>query len=174
MQSIALIRLRLGRVLQLCGLVAGTALLGVMLLVVANVALRYFFNAPIDGTLEMTEGALPIIVFLSLAMTQFEGGHIKVVLLTRRFPEGVRRILVVIAMLAGVALFAWAAYAGWLWTLKSIAIDEIERGSIRYPLWPIRGVVALGMALLALQFLLDAALAATGGTLPETEPEEIE
>ncbi|MCG6903263.1 MAG: TRAP transporter small permease [Rhodobacter sp.] len=174
MDSILRLRAGFGRVLTLCGLVAGLTLLAVMVLVVANALLRYLFNAPIAGTLEVTEGALPIIVFLSLAMTQYEGGHIKVVLLTRKLPEGARRAAVVFAMLAGAALFAWASYAGWKLTMKSIAIGEIERGSIRYPLWPIKGAIAFGMALLTLQFLLDAALAAFGGTLPDAEPEEIE
>ena len=50
----------------------------------------------------------------------------------------------------------------------------IERGSIRYPLWPVKGVIAFGMALLTVQFLIDAAVAALGGALPDTDPEEIE
>ncbi len=161
-----------GRVLTLCGLTAGIALMAVMVLVVANVFMRYVFNAPIAGTLEMTEGALPIIVFLSLAMTQYEGGHIKVVLLTRALPPRARRAAVVFAMLAGALLFAWATYAGWRLAAKSYAIGEIERGSIRYPLWPIKGAIALGMALLTVQFLIDAAVVALGGHLPDANAEE--
>lgn len=174
MDTILRFRADFGRVLTLCGLFAGSLLVAVMLLVVANALLRYLFNAPIAGTLEVTEGALPVIVFLSLAMTQYEGGHIKVVLLTRRFPDRARRSAVVFAMLAGALLFAWATYAGWKLTAKSIAIGEIERGSIRYPLWPIKGAIAFGMALLTIQFLIDAAVAVLGGTLPDAEPEEIE
>lgn len=174
MQSIMRIRAGFGRVLTLCGIAAGAALLAVMVLVVANALLRYLFNAPIAGTLELTEGALPVIIFLSLAMTQYEGGHIKVVLLTRNLPAGARRAAVIFAMLAGAALFAWATYAGWKLAAKSFAIGEIERGSIRYPLWPIKGAIAFGMALLTIQFLLDALLAAAGGSLPDADPEEIE
>ena len=174
MHSLMRLRAGYGRVLNLFGLTAGVILLAVMVLVVANALLRYIFNTPIAGTLELTEGALPLIVFLSLAMTQYEGGHIKVVLLTRKMPQGLRRAAVVFAMLAGAALFAWATYAGWRLAAKSIAIGEIERGSIRYPLWPIKGAIAFGMALLTVQFLIDAAVAALGGTLKDTAPEDIE
>ncbi len=174
METILSLRTAFGRILSLCGLFAGVVLMAVMVLVVANALMRYLFNLPIAGTLELTEGALPIIVFLSLAMTQYHGGHIKVVLLTRRLPENLRRAAVVLAMLAGAGLFAWAAYAGWKLTAKSIAIGEIERGSIRYPLWPVKGAIALGMVLLTIQFLIDAVLAALGGALPEADPEEIE
>ncbi|MCZ4253942.1 TRAP transporter small permease [Sulfitobacter sp. PR48] len=174
MQYTMKLRAGFGRVLNLCGLLAGITLMAVMVLVVANALLRYLFNTPVAGTLELTEGALPIIVFLSLAMTQYEGGHIKVVLLTRTLPQGLRRAAVVLAMLAGAGLFAWATYAGWKLAAKSFAIGEIERGSIRYPLWPVKGAIAFGMALLTIQFLIDAVLAALGGALPDAEPEEIE
>ncbi|MCP1200583.1 TRAP transporter small permease [Notoacmeibacter sp. MSK16QG-6] len=174
MQSILRIRAGFGRLLKLCGFIAGACLLAIMFLVVANALLRYLFNAPVSGTLEITEGALPIIVFLSLALTQYEGGHIKVVLLTRSLPDIARRAAIVFAMLAGAAFFAWATHAGWKLTAKSFAIGEIERGSIRYPLWPVKGAIAFGMALLTVQFLIDATLAAFGGKLPDAEPEEIE
>ncbi len=163
-----------GRVLTACGLIAGITLVTVMILVVANVLLRYLFNAPISGTLELTEGALPLIVFLSLAMTQYEGGHIKVVLLTRTFPAGAQRAALVLAMLAGAAFFAWATWAGLEAATKSLAIGEIERGSIRYPIWPIKFAIAAGMALLSIQFVMDALVAAYGGALPDTDPETVE
>lgn len=174
MQTLVAARLVYGRVLTTCGLVAGVALVAIMVLVVANTLLRYLFNAPIAGTLEITEGTLPLIVFLSLAMTQYEGGHIKVVLFTRNLPPALQRGLQGLAMLAGAAFFAWASYAGWLSAMKSLSIGEIERGSIRYPLWPIKFGIAFGMAMLTIQFLLDAGLAFLGGELPDAEAEEIE
>lgn len=174
METVLRLRAAYGRVLQTFGLVAGVILLGVMVLVVANVLLRYLFNAPIAGALELTEGALPIIVFLSLAMTQYEGGHIKVVLLTRRMPAGAQRVALVLALLAGAFFFAWASRAGWNLAAKSFAIGEIERGSVRYPLWVVKGAIVFGMGLLTVQFLLDAVLAALGGSLPEAEAEEIQ
>ena len=172
MRSLERLRHLYSHILKTCGLFAGLLTFAVMCLVVANVALRYSVNAPVAGTLELTEGALPLIVLLSLALTQYNGGHIKVVLLTQNLPATPQRILAVLAMLAGALLFGWAAYAGWLTTAKSIAIGEIERGSIRYPVWPIKAAVCFGMILLTIQFLLDAMLLALGGTLNEPHAEE--
>jgi len=171
-----LMRLRAGygRLLVLCGLIAGALTFAVMCLVVANVIMRYFFNAPIAGTLELTESALPLMIFLSLALTQYRGGHIKVVLLTQHLPEGAARLLKVVAMLLGAALFAWAAWAGWGMAMKSFAIGELERGSIRFPVWPIKFAVFFGLTLLALQFLLDALFVALGGRLADAAPELVE
>ncbi len=155
-----------GALLTLCGLIAGAVTFLVMCLVVGNALLRYSLNAPISGTLEITESALPFMIFLALALTQYEGGHIKVVLLTQSLPAGPARAIRVLAMLLGLAFFAWAAWAGWLMVLKSWTIGELERGAVRFPLWPVKGVVFLGLALLAVQFLLDAVWAALGGAEP--------
>ena len=172
MQSLEHLRHTYGQLLKVCGLIAGALTFGIMCLNVANVGMRYAMNAPVSGTLELTEGALPLIVFLSLALTQYHGGHIKVVLLTQSMPAALQRILAVLAMLAGALLFGWAAYAGYLTTAKSIAIGEIERGSIRYPVWPIKASVCFGMILLTIQFLLDALMLALGGQLNEPHTEE--
>lgn len=174
MQTIARLRLIYGRFLNLCGLIAGVITFAVMCLVVTNALMRYGLNQPVKGTLELTEGALPLMIFLSLALTQFEGGHIKVVLLTQHLAPGGQRALKVIAMLMGAGLFAWAAYAGWLMAEKSYRIGELERGSIRFPIWPIKGAVFFGLLILSVQFFIDAIYCALGGTLPDGEAEAIE
>lgn len=174
MNALLSLRRGYGALLGLCGLVAGFVTFAVMLLVVANALMRFGFNAPIAGTLELTEAALPLLIFLSMALTQYEGGHIKVVLLTQRLGPGARRALTVLAMLLGAALFAWAAYAGWNMVARSFAINELERGSIRFPIWPVKFVVFLGLAMLSVQFLLDALTAAFGAPLPQAHAEEVE
>lgn len=174
MQTIDLLRRRFGEFLGLCGTIAGALTFAVMCLVVANAVMRYGFNRPISGTLELTESALPLMIFLSLALTQFDGGHIRVVVLTQHLPQGLQRGLTVAAMILGAVLFAWAAWAGWNLAMRSLAMHEMERGSIRFPLWPVKFAVFFGLGLLAVQFLIDAIHAALGGTphTPQAEQQE--
>lgn len=167
---LSLIRQRFGHVLRLCGALAGGVTFAVMLLVAANVLTRYFFNAPIAGTLEITESALGYIIFLSLAMTQYEGGHIQVVLLTQRLSPRAARMLEVIALSIAVAFFAWATSATLDSALESWAMNEQEWGAIQFPLYPVRFAITLGLGLMTLQCLLDALLAATGQSLAQTHP----
>ncbi|SMX32840.1 TRAP transporter small permease subunit [Actibacterium lipolyticum] len=171
MQRIETLGRHYGAFLTLCGTVAGALTFGVMCLVVANAVMRYGFNRPIAGTLELTEGALPFMIFLSLALTQFHGGHIKVVLLTQALSPALARAAKVFAMLLGAVLFAWAAYAGWLMAVKSFAMGELERGSIRFPIWPVKFAVFFGLMLLSIQFFLDAIYCALGGNLDEPSQE---
>lgn len=174
MRTITRLRDCYGRFLAACGLVAGTMTFAVMVLVVINAVLRYGLNAPIAGTLELTESALPVMIFLSLALTQWHGGHIKVVLLTQYLPAGAQRVLAALAMLLGFVLFAWAAQAGWAMAAKSFAMGEMERGSIRFPLWPVKFVAFFGLALLAVQFLIDALFVVLGGRMPDEHEHQAE
>lgn len=174
MTTLLRIRAAYGALLTACGLFAGGVLCLVMLLVVANAVLRYAVNSPIAGTLELTESALPLIVFLSLALTQFEGGHIKVAVLTQHLSPRGRQVAALVAMLLGAGLFAWAAWASWNTAVRAYGFGEMERGSIRFPLWPVRFVIFAGLAMLSLQFVLDALLVAGGGKLRDADPEEVE
>ena len=145
-----------GRLLRGFGLISAAATFLMMLLVVANVIGRYLFNKPLTGTLEFTESLLVIIIFLAVALTQYDGGHIRVNLITRRLPKRVARILTVVAMLSGCAFFTWCSYAAWNFATQAYSFNEQEWGEVVFPLWPMKFVVFFGLATLAFQFLLDA------------------
>lgn len=145
-----------GRLLRAFGYVAEVAIFVIMLLVVANVIGRYLFNTPVPGSLEFTECLLVVVIFLSVALTQYDGGHIRVNLVTRRLPKWAARVLSVLSMLCGCAFFTWCSYAAWIYAFQSYSFGEREWGEVVFPLWPFKFVVFFGIALLALQFLLDA------------------
>jgi len=145
-----------GRLLRGFGLISELATLVMMGLVVANILGRYTFNAPVTGTLEITESLLVVIIFLSLALTQYDGGHIRVTLLTRRLPASWTRWLTVLCMLCGAVFFSWCAYAAWRFALQSWSFNEQEWGTVVFPLYPVKFVVFIGLSMLAVQFLLDA------------------
>jgi TRAP-type C4-dicarboxylate transport system permease small subunit len=145
-----------GLLLRGLGMISAVATFVMMVLVVTNVAGRYLLNRPLTGTLEFTESLLVIIIFLSVALTQYDGGHIRVTLLTRRLPKTWAHALTVASMLCGAAFFAWCAYAAWIYAVQSYSFNEHEWGEVVFPLWPMKFVVFFGIALLAIQFLLDA------------------
>lgn len=145
-----------GRLLRLCGVIAALSTFVTMVLVVANIGGRYLLNHPLTGALEFTEALLVLIIFLSLALTQYDGGHIRVTLLTRRLPKRWAHASDIFCMLAGAAFFGWCAYAAWHFAYQSWSVDEYEWGTIAFPLYPIKFVVFAGILMLAIQFVLDA------------------
>lgn len=145
-----------GRFVILLGMVAGAAAFAVMWLIDANALMRKLFNQPVQGALEITEAALVLIIFLSMAYTQRRRGHIRVTLLTRHLPLNVRHVLFVLILLVGSALTAWYAFAAYTYAVRSFNINEMEWGVITFVVWPIKSSIALGWGLFSLQFLLDA------------------
>ncbi|WP_421847668.1 TRAP transporter small permease subunit [Marinomonas sp.] len=151
-----------GVYLHWSGLTAGYMTLAMMLLVGSNVITRYIFNYSIPGTLEFTESMLTVLIFLSLALTQYEGGHIQVVLLTKKLPSSARRIVMVLTLLLGVAFFSWCSWGAWQYAMKSFMINEQQWGSVRFTLYPIKFVLFIGLLSLAIQFVFDAISTALG------------
>ena len=71
------------RFLRVLALIGGGVLLVLMGYTVLDVVLRYVFNAPFSGSLELTEFAMSMIVFLGIAYCGWTGGHVAVDILER-------------------------------------------------------------------------------------------
>ena len=75
--------------------VSGAGIVAMMLLTCADVLLRYLFNAPIEGTLDLTQMLMVVIVFFGLAYCGWTGGHVVVDLIRELLPA---RIIVPLAI----------------------------------------------------------------------------
>ena len=145
-----------GRFLNWLGVASGLITFGIMWLIVANALMRKLFNQPIQGTYEITESCLVLLVFLSIAYTQCRRGHIRVTLVTRHLPLAFQHKLYIAVLFIACLFFAWCSYAAWGYAVRSYNLNEQEWGLIRFPLWPIKSTIFVGVLLLSLQYLLDA------------------
>ncbi|MGM0535264.1 MAG: TRAP transporter small permease [Pseudomonadota bacterium] len=149
---------RLGRVLQLTleG-VAGATLFGMMLLTTADVGGRYFFNAPILGTVELTQLMLAALVFLSLPVVCWRQEHVSVDLLDAIFPA---RLIwgreVVVNLLVTVALWVMAQRV-WALAERAFSWGDVTE-FLRIPYGYLIGLIAIMLALSALLTLARAVL----------------
>ncbi len=157
-----------GRLLAALAVLSGLITFAIMWLIVANALMRKTFNQPIQGTYEITESALVLLVFLSLAYTQCRRGHIRVTLLTRHLPMRLQHGLYVVVLAIGCLFFAWCTYAVFGDARQAYIVGEQEWGLIRFPLWPVKATIVLGVLLLSVQYLLDAIrhVFVTRGQLP--------
>jgi len=143
------------------GMGGSLALLLIMFGVSADAILRYALNRPITGTLEGVELLLVFAVFLSLARTQAERGHIAVGIITERLAGRPRAALDVLTALLGLLLFGAVTWATAGMALRSWQMGEYAAGLIAFPIYPSRILVALGSLLLCLQLLLELGRALT-------------
>jgi TRAP-type C4-dicarboxylate transport system permease small subunit len=109
---------------KLCGWVAGAFVAAMMLLTVADVAMRAIANRPIRGTLELIELLLACSFFLALPATFLRDENIVVDVIDGIAPRRVpmlRRIAEVLA----VALLAVMAWQGWLAARDTILFNDV-------------------------------------------------
>lgn len=128
--------------------VAGVVLVALMLLTTADVAGRYFFNAPLNGVFDLTHFAVSIMTFLGLSYCGYQGGHVVIELLYEKLPFVARGVLNRVINLVGCVLFGVIA---WRTAVQSIDVRDMGEASqlMEIPLFPLYWLVAFGCALFA-------------------------
>ncbi|MGB3742566.1 MAG: TRAP transporter small permease [Castellaniella sp.] len=158
-----------GRLLSVFAYISGVCCFLMMMLVTINTVGRYLFNVQVIGTFEYTEAILVLILFFAFPIAQYHGTHIHVSFLMKSFSAMVRRFVQVVTLLLSAALFSVVSYAAWTFAMDSWDIRELANGAVRFPIYPFKFAIFIGLALLTIQFLLDAGRAAVGLRVPQME-----
>ncbi len=152
----------LGAAQAVVGLLNGVmAVLSGIAIAVAGVVLtwevagRYFFAVPSDWQDELSTFLLIGATFASAAWVQARRGHVAIDALGAILPPGadrVRRWLADVLSFLFVSFFAWKSFA-----LLAEALEDGQTTPSAWgpPLWIPYGCMAVGMALLAVQLLLQ-------------------
>ena len=97
----------------LCGTIAGTALLAIMLLTFFDVTGRKFLSHSITGSLELTELLMVVVIFAALPLVSLKGEHVVFDSLDAFLPAWVRKIQQALIHIASAALLIGLAYLMW-------------------------------------------------------------
>ena len=128
-----------------------------MLFISTDVTTRYLAARPIPGSFEIGQILLTVIVFLALAQTQAERGHLRVEVVTSRLPVKARAIMDIIAYLAGILLYGLIVWKTSRWAWESWELKEYAAGTINVPLYPAKFAMVAGCGLFCLRFIYDIA-----------------
>ncbi|HVL57718.1 MAG TPA: TRAP transporter small permease [Burkholderiaceae bacterium] len=121
MQSAALVR----RLEFALGVLAASILFAMMLLTFVDVILRYFFNAPMKGSFEVTELLMAVLIFCGLPLVSYRGGHVAIDTFERFLPRLLRR-----ALQPTIHLVCAIALAGMAWLLAGRAARFAALGDV--------------------------------------------
>jgi TRAP-type C4-dicarboxylate transport system permease small subunit len=150
-------RAAFGAFLRVLALAGGWVLMLLMGYTVLDVVLRYVFNQPFSGSLELTEFAMSAIVFLGIAYCGWVGGHVAVDILERPLENPRMRFVNVLLPLIGAVLFAAIAY---LSAVEALTSMHRVSNMMRWPHWPFQLTVAFGSAMYAIVLLIQTVQAA--------------
>jgi TRAP-type C4-dicarboxylate transport system permease small subunit len=138
-------------------LLAGSVLLTlfVALFVGAEVLMRYGFNSPIHGHLELSELLMPIIVFLAISYTQATHGHVGMDLVLENLSPGARRRATMATLLISTFVCAILAYFGYKNALQRFIYDDVTMSPPYFHTWPSAAAIALGYGLISLRMFVQ-------------------
>lgn len=142
------------RVSRFLNWVACSAVLAMMSITSLDVILRFFFNRPIYGSVDIVIFLQAIAVAFALAYTFMVRGHVTVDVIVSRLPERARAIVDSITCSLTIGVFLLLA-----WRNTIYATDLWRTGTLSYTLWvpffPIVYAITFACVLVCLVLLLD-------------------
>jgi TRAP-type C4-dicarboxylate transport system permease small subunit len=124
-----------------------------MFLTALDVGLRYIFNSPIPGALELVEYMMALIVPFALAITAFEKAHIGVELVMDRFPKRIRSCVACVTNLTVFALYGLITWQNFLYIFEQHD-SGMTSAVLLIPQYPFVASLTAAFALLSLITLM--------------------
>jgi C4-dicarboxylate transporter, DctQ subunit len=158
--------LRMLRWITDAGAAIGALCIGAMaLFYTAEVIARYFFNAPLNWSGDVSSYLLLTCVFLVLPKVTMEVGHVAVAFVQERLAPRMReRYEGILSRLTGVFCLVTALFVG-AECLRQFREGVLTSQATQIPKWMLAAVACVGLLLAAIHFLLPGrALASTSST----------
>ncbi len=130
-----------------------TALIAMMFLTAFDVVMRYIFNQPVRGALEVVEYLMAVFVSFSIAWCADQKGHVAVDLVMGRFPLRVQaffNLITTIVTMLFVSLITWQN----ILFIKDVYASKLTSAVLRIPVYPFSVTIALGFGLFSLILLI--------------------
>ncbi|MFG1392390.1 TRAP transporter small permease subunit [Xanthobacter agilis] len=127
--------------------IAAAFLFAMMLIVFADVGLRYLFNSPLGFSYDLISLYLMVgVFFFSLSNTLRHDEHVRVDILYLQAPPVLRRLFDRITYALSAILFAVVLGTGLLRAIASTAQLEVMATLIPWPIWLAYWIVPIGTA----------------------------
>ena len=136
--------------------IAVAFLFAIMLLVVADVFMRYAVNRPFSFTYDLIGlYLLAGVFFLTLSDALREHAHVGVDILLHRFSPAGRRLSEIVTALVGLFVFVLISKVGFDRALDNFQQSDVLAGASAWPTWISAALVPLGCGVLVLRLALQ-------------------
>lgn len=134
---------------------AGSALviLGVMLMMAAEIVARSLGGRSLPGTVGIVELMLAVLVSLAFPLAYREGKHVTTGLVADRLPPRVRIWVETVGVAMTFAFMVWFSYAAIGRAISATIAGEMRYGVVEIVAWPGRIALAVGLSVMALEVL---------------------
>ncbi len=138
--------------------VGAAMLFALMCVVVADVSLRYLFNAPLQWSYEVISSYLmPGLFFLAVSHTLKAHSHVAVDIVHNYVGRRTRYAFESLASVLALPAFATCAWMAAGVTIRDFQTGATSSSGLALPTWTLSMLLPIGFGLLSLRLLLDAA-----------------
>ena len=127
-----------------------------MFLSAMDVLLRYFFNSPISGAMELTQYMMLIVVVSGLAYCTVDKAHIRVEILIERCPLKMRTLLYTATSLLTFGLFLLIARQAFMYA-KMLSESGLTSPVLFIPAYPFAIALGAGLVVFCLALIAEFA-----------------
>ena len=144
---------RVLRVIERAGVaIAGVLMFMIMLVVVTDVVMRYFFNSPLEWSYELISLYLMVgCFFFALSDTLAANAHVAVDILHLYMPERMRHAAEFVGYFLATPVFVAIFYMSVLNTWDAYQGGDVLAGHIPWPTWLASICVPIGVGVLVLR-----------------------
>ncbi|WP_096697582.1 TRAP transporter small permease subunit [Polaromonas sp. AER18D-145] len=132
-------------------------LFALMFIVVADVSLRYLFNAPIQWAYEVVSSYLmPGLFFFAVSHTLKAHAHVSVDIVHNYISPRARYVFEAVATLVSIPAFAICTWVSARNTMADLATAAESTSGLAVPTWTISIMLPIGFGLLTIRLILNA------------------
>lgn len=136
--------------------ISALAIFCVMLLGVAQIFGRKFFDLPVPGYIDFIEQSMVVFAFFGIAYCQRLGGHVRMDLFMAKFSGRPLYFFEALATIVGLVVLAILIEKSWLHFLRAYEFGDSSI-DIEIPIWPAKLIIPVAFTVLWLRFALQLA-----------------
>ncbi|MEN2990558.1 TRAP transporter small permease subunit [Tistrella sp. BH-R2-4] len=156
---------------RLIGRISAWMTLAAVLVSAGNAISRRAFSLSSNGMLELQWHLFATVVMFAAAWTLQRNEHVRIDILSSRFPLRLRHWIDIachlVMLLPFTVVMAWLSYP---YFARSFAQNEVSLNAGGLLIWPMRAVVLAGFVALALQAIATIIRKIAEGPIPEDAP----
>jgi len=142
------------RVTWMAEILAEIGLVGLFLLVLHEVIVRYVFDAPTLFSVELSEYLLILVAFMSIGWVLKEDRHVAVSFVMDRMPEKVRLGMKLLTSVLTMAFLAIIVWQGSRTVLTAFRGNYHSSSLLEFPMWIPYLLIPLGALVMSLQYIV--------------------
>lgn len=119
-------------------------------IIIIDVAGRYLFGSPLQGTTEIVKNSIVTITFLQIPLAVYRGDMIRTTFVYDQLSHRNKKFLQTLAYVCGFAFFVAISWSSIMPAVEAFSVREYEgEGSLRVPTYPVRILVVVNSLFVA-------------------------